>query len=73
MLVVGVFLGVRNLKGRGDLKGASRLAIFRDHAVNVAWLFQSHHQSTNASYSSLLLGAGLLWSTYLTSGSYLAS
>jgi hypothetical protein len=44
MLVVGAMLARRNLRlGRGDRRGASRLAAFVFAAWAVAWLFGAHH------------------------------
>jgi hypothetical protein len=44
VLVVGVILARRNLRlGRGDRRGASRLAAFVFVAYVVAWFFGAHH------------------------------
>jgi Protein kinase domain len=46
MLVVGALLARRNLRlGRGDRRGAFRLAAFVFGAGAVAWLFGAHHVS----------------------------
>jgi hypothetical protein len=44
VLVVGAILARRNLRlGRGDRRGASRLAAFVFAAYTVAWFFGAHH------------------------------
>ena len=46
VLVVGAMLARRNLRlGRGDRRGASRLAAFVFAAWTVAWFFGAHHVS----------------------------
>jgi Protein kinase domain len=75
LLTVGVFMAWRNLsQGRGDQKGAVRLAIFVLAGQMLTWLFQAHHQSAPASEWSLFtLGAAFaLWSAALAFGAYLA-
>jgi Protein kinase domain len=75
LLAVGVFLAWRNLnQGRGDLKGALRLAIFVLAAQMFAWLCQAHHQSAPASEWLLFvlgLGFALLYAGQAL-GAYLA-
>jgi serine/threonine-protein kinase len=62
MLVVGAMLARRNLRlGRGDRRGAFRLAAFVFAAWAVAWLFAAHHVPTIDEF-------GLFFSTFLSSG-----
>ena len=68
MLVVGALLARRNLRlGRGDRRGAFRLAAFVFGALAVAWFFGAHHVPTLAEFVLLseFLGWGLLWSGFL--------
>jgi serine/threonine-protein kinase len=72
---VGFFMAWRNLiQGRGDQKGAVRLAIFVLAVQMFTWLFQAHHQAAPASEWSLFtLGAAFaLWSAVQAWGAYLA-
>ena len=73
VLVVGAVLARRNLRlGRGDQRGASRLAAFVFVAWAVAWLFGAHHV---ASFGELglffeflpraLFSSGFLWVLYI--------
>jgi len=53
LVLGGAMLARRNLRlGRGDRRGASRLAAFVFAAFAVAWLFGAHH---NPNFSELLL------------------
>src|SRR5580704_10924186 len=70
MLVVGALLARRNLRlGRGDRRGAFRLAAFVVAAWTVAWFFGAHHVSSFAEIGLviefLLWGLGFSGSTWL--------
>ncbi len=74
LLAVGpVFFARRNLRmGRGDRRGATRLAFFIFLLLGVTWVFGAHHvASYNEFYlfifsvSMWLLGAGWLWLIYI--------
>jgi serine/threonine-protein kinase len=75
LLAVGIFMAWRNLtQGRGDQRGAVRLAIFVLVAQIFTWLLQAHHESAAASEWSLFtLGAAFaLWYAVQAWGAYLA-
>ncbi|MBZ5499799.1 MAG: protein kinase [Acidobacteriia bacterium] len=69
----GAFFARRNLRtGRGDRRGAARLACFVFVALEIAWVFAEHHVPAQAeldlfimSASSALFNAGLLWLMYI--------
>jgi len=66
MLVAGVMLARRNLRlGRGDRRGAFRLAVFVFAAWAVAVFFGAHHVPTIAEFGLFLqfLSMGLLFSS----------
>jgi serine/threonine-protein kinase len=73
LLVVGALLARRNLRlGRGDRRGASRLAAFVFAAWGVAWLFGAHHVPNFSEFDLfnefLFQGLGLycvLWVLYI--------
>jgi hypothetical protein len=65
VLAVGAMLARRNLRlGRGDRRGASRLAVFVFMAWAVAWLFGAHHVPNRAELGLFyeFLALGLVWS-----------
>ena len=67
MLVVGAMLARRNLRlGRGDRRGAFRLAAFVFAAWAVAWFFGAHHVPNFAEFALFLefLVWGLVWSCF---------
>jgi len=67
LLVAGVILVRRNLRlGRGDRRGASRLAAFAFAAWAVAWFFGAHHVPNVAEFGLFLQGLarGLFWSCF---------
>jgi hypothetical protein len=67
-LVVGALLARRNLRlGRGDRRGAFRLAAFAFAARAVAWLCGAHHVPSIAEIALFLdfLAWGLAWSCFL--------
>ena len=70
MLVIGAMLARRNLRlGRGDRRGAFRLAAFVFGAWAVAWFFGAHHVTNFAELDLfiefLLWGLGFSGSTWL--------
>lgn len=78
MLVVGAMLARRNLRlGRGDRRGAFRLAAFVFAAWAVGWLFAAHHVPTldefglvvNGLQAGLLL-SGFFWVLYIAMEPY---
>ena len=72
VLVGGVLLARRNLRlGRGDRRGASRLALFILLITTVAWIFNANHVPTPYELAlffmfagGALLIAGILWVLY---------
>jgi serine/threonine-protein kinase len=73
-VVVGsAFLALRNVKlGRGDRKGAFRLAAFMSAVFFLRWLFSSHHVATELEAFNFISGVQgilswtcLLWVVYL--------
>ena len=67
VLVVGAMLARRNLRlGRGDRRGASRLAAFVFAAWAVAWFFGAHHVPNFAEFALFIefLVLGLVWSCF---------
>ncbi len=67
LLLSGVLLARRNLRlGRGDRRGAFRLAAFVFAAWAVAWLFGAHHVSSFSEFplSVEALVWGLAWSSF---------
>ncbi len=67
MLVVGAMLARRNLRlGRGDRRGAFRLAAFVFAAWTVGWLFAGHHVLTIDEFGLFVNGlqAGLFFSAF---------
>ena len=68
MLVVGAILARRNVRlGRGDRRGALRLAAYVFGALAVAWIFGAHHVPTISEFVLFFefLEWGLLWSCFL--------
>ena len=68
MLVVGALLARRNLRlGRGDRRGAFRLAAFVFGAWAVAWFFGAHHVPNINEFVLFyeFLGWGLVWSCFV--------
>jgi hypothetical protein len=68
VLVGGAMLARRNLRrGRGDRRGAFRLAAFVFAAWAVAWFFGAHHAPSIAEFPLFLefLAQGLLWSCFI--------
>ena len=74
VLVVGAMLARRNLRlGRGDRRGAYRLAAFVFAAWAVAWFFGAHHVPNFGELPALhrvfglgrLLGSASLWVLYI--------
>jgi len=73
LLVVGAMLARRNLRlGRGDRRGASRLAAFVFAAWAVAWVFGAHHvpnfDELGLFFEFLFWGLGwscLIWLLYI--------
>ncbi|MBZ5499989.1 MAG: serine/threonine protein kinase [Acidobacteriia bacterium] len=64
-LVGGVLLARRNLcMGRGDRRGAVRLAWFAFVMTEIAWVFAEHHVPTAGELSRFVMSAGdaLFWS-----------
>jgi serine/threonine-protein kinase len=69
----GAFVARRNLRlGRGDRKGATRLAAFVLVAALLAWLFQGHHIPGTREFGNFLrmlgfslLFASITWTFYL--------
>jgi serine/threonine-protein kinase len=67
MLVAGFLLARLNLRlGRGDRRGATRLAAFVFAAVELAWLFGGHHVANFDEFGlfDAILGVGLVFSGY---------
>ncbi|MGB0034198.1 MAG: serine/threonine-protein kinase [Candidatus Acidiferrales bacterium] len=68
MLVGGALLARRNLRlGRGDRKGAFRLAALVFASLAVAWFFGAHHVAAFYEFVSFLmfLATGVAWSCFL--------
>ena len=68
LLVVGAMLARRNLRlGRGDRRGASRLAAFVFAAWAVAWFFGAHHVPNFDELALFIefLVWGLVWSCFI--------
>ncbi len=65
MLVVGAMLARRNLRlGRGDRRGAFRLAAFVFAAWTVGWIFAGHHVPTIEEFGLFVLA--LAWGLFLS-------
>jgi serine/threonine-protein kinase len=67
VMVGSALLAWRNLRlGRGDRKGASRLAAFVFAAFTLRWLFSAHHVPTEEEFINLLtsLQRTLFWSCF---------
>jgi serine/threonine-protein kinase len=79
ILAGGAFVARRNVRlGRGDRKGATRLATFVLVCAVLAWLFQAHHVSSQAELAGFftvfgynLLAAATTWTFYLALEPYL--
>jgi serine/threonine-protein kinase len=73
VMLGGVFLAWRNLRlGRGDRKGAFRLAVFVFGLSFLRWLFTDHHVATEAEAVIFLSGvrqmvfwAAFFWTVYI--------
>jgi eukaryotic-like serine/threonine-protein kinase len=68
LLVVGALLARRNLRlGRGDRRGASRLAAFVFIAWTIAWFLGAHHVLTFDEFELFIefLAWGLAWSCFM--------
>jgi hypothetical protein len=68
VLTIGVILARRNLRlGRGDRRGAFRLAAFVFGAWAVAWFFGAHHVPNFAERALFIefLAWGIAWSSFL--------
>ena len=68
LLVVGALLARRNLRlGRGDRRGASRLAAFVFAAWGVGWFFGAHHVPNFSEFGLFVecLAWGLAWSCFM--------
>ncbi len=78
ILAVGAMLARRNLRlGRGDRRGAFRLAGFVFAALMVGWLFAAHHVPTIDEFGLLVEGlsnwlfvAGFFWVLYIAMEPY---
>ena len=73
-MIVGVLLSRKNLRdGRGDRKGALRLAIYIFSATMIAWIFLAHHYPGLEEFfllflpavMSALFSSTLLWLWYM--------
>ena len=73
-MIIGVILARKNLReGRGDRKGALRLAIYIFSALMIAWIFLAHHYPGFEEFFTLFLPAvmlalfasSLLWLFYI--------
>ncbi len=67
-LVLGAFLALRNLRlGRGDRRGAFRLALFVFVSRLLVWVLSTHHVADNAELVLLVTGiqSGLFWSCFV--------
>ena len=73
VMVVSTLLALRNLKlGRGDRKGAFRLATFVFTVSLLSWLFSTHHVSTTgealnfiSNLQNMLFWAMFFWVVYI--------
>ncbi len=73
ILIGGVFLARRNLRlGRGDRRGAFRLAVFVLVAELLAWAFSAHHLPARYEFRLFVMGAsfalffaGIVWLLYI--------
>jgi hypothetical protein len=68
LLVVGALLARKNLRlGRGDRRGASRLAAFVFAAWAVGWFFGAHHVPNFAEFGLFVecLAWGLAWTCFM--------
>jgi serine/threonine protein kinase len=60
-MIIGVILARKNLReGRGDRKGALRLAIYIFSALMIAWIFLAHHHPGFDEFFALFLPAVML-------------
>ncbi len=72
-MIVGVLLARKNLReGRGDRKGALRLAIYNFSALMIGWIFQAHHYPAFDEFALLihatmvaLFASTVLWLFYM--------
>jgi serine/threonine-protein kinase len=67
-MLVGALLALRNLRlGRGDRRGAFRIALFMFLARMVVWVFATHHVADNAEIALLITGiqSALFWSCFV--------
>ena len=68
ILVVGALLALRNLRlGRGDRRGAFRLALFVFLSRILVWIFSTHHVADNVELLLLVTGiqSALFWSCFV--------
>ena len=68
ILVVGALLALRNLRlGRGDRRGAFRLALFVFLSRILVWIFSTHHVADNGELLLLVTGiqSALFWSCFV--------
>jgi serine/threonine-protein kinase len=68
ILVVGALLALRNLRlGRGDRRGAFRLALFVFLSRILVWVFSTHHVADNVELLLLVTGiqSALFWSCFV--------
>ena len=73
ILVAGVLLARRNLRlGRGDRRGAFRLAVFVFVTLMLAWAITAHHLPTSYEFGLFVMGASyslffaaLVWLLYI--------
>ncbi len=61
LMIVGVVLARKNMReGRGDRKGALRLAIYNFSALMISWVFQAHHYPAVDEFFSLFIPATMV-------------
>ena len=67
-LILGALLALRNLRlGRGDRRGAFRVALFVFLSRILVWVFSTHHVADNAEFLLLVTGiqSALFWSCFV--------
>ena len=68
ILLLGALLALRNLRlGRGDRRGAFRVALFVFLARMIAWGFATHHLADTSEFLLLITGlqSALFWSCFI--------